>query len=265
MTTESDQDPLLLWDVLDLRLTAFHTVADSVSPQIESWWSELVGQVPETHVARPKEGIDEVTGTIAINETPADFTLRSQPDRIDWTVQPKPAPLAASAYLGPLPPALSAFSNLVNVWVNTLTLPLTRLALGATLLIPVQSHQEGYTVLSQFVPFPLDPDSFDFLYRINRPVLSASLSNGTRINRLTAWSVLRSEYTRFVLAPGISKPEPAPSPLEPFFACRLQMDINTEPDPPIPLPPDKYADVLAEFCEIATSLAQHGDQHESIA
>jgi len=250
---------LSLWNAQAFRLTAFHSADAPID--IDSWWSNSLGQVPEFRVARPKEGVDEVAGPIPNPEiSPGKLRLRSQPSRIDWTMQadePIP-PTSEIPSLGRLTAVLPIFTDIVGTWLDGLPFPLTRLALGSILLLPVENQQQGYSILSGFLPFSLDPNSADFLYRINRPVPSRSLEDGTVINRLSSWSVLQTQLVGFSVSLGMTQPEPLSSQPLSSFACRLESDINTQASRTTPLPSDKYAALLAELSELTLCLAEQG-------
>jgi hypothetical protein len=230
---------------------------------LESWWSNIAGQLPESRLTKPKEGLDEVAGpTTTPDLNPATLTLRCQSSRVDWILEANNPEVPFSTeipHLGPFTEALRLFNHMLDPWIRALPSPLLRLALGAILTLPVENHEQGYIVLSGFLPFSLDTDSSDFLYRINRPVLSHCLADQTRINRLSTWSVMEMRHFGFTVSPDVSGPEPILPQPPSSFACRLELDVNTKPDTIEPIPPDKHHDLLSEFSAIALSLAEEGD------
>jgi hypothetical protein len=258
MDGNSNAPQPLDWNVQSLRLTAFHTARDL--PDLESWWAELAGQVPETRVARPREGLAEVMGDFAAEQlNPARLTLGSQPSRIDWLLQAQDSPPPGIPCLGPLPRVLPFFTDTMHPWLDRLPFDINRLALGVILLFPVATRQEGYSLLSRFLPLTLDPNSSDFLYRINRPAVSESLADGTQLNRLSTWSVLLVELVRLSISPGTVRADVSHQG-EPALACRLELDVNTPADRTEPLPRDKYRPLLTELAAMAQSIADRGDR-----
>jgi len=164
------------------------------------------------------------------------------------------------AHLGPLTSALPIFSEMMLRWLATTGLDITRLALGAILRLPVRSKDEGYSLMSNYLSFSLPPESSDFLYRINRPRPSSSLDDGTLINRLATWAVIQVETLLIPVSGGTAGAEGVSREREPFFACRLELDINTAADRPGTLPQDRLDRLLAEFADAATDIAARGDQ-----
>ena len=126
-------------------------------------------------------------------------------------------------------------------------------------MFSVPTRQEGYLLLSRFLPFTLDANSSDFLYRINRPTTSESLADGTQLNRLSTWSVLSMDLLRISLSPAGLTADATPQG-EPALACRLELDVNTPPDRTEPLPRASYDPLLTELAAIVQNIAERGDR-----
>lgn len=246
------------WQVESLRLTAFLSAPLPAVP--ETWWSELAGQPPDSQNTRPKEGRWQFDGAVTNPDlSNALLILRGENQRLDWLLQPAPLaeegrpPDIESAYVGYFPPAMTAFVGLIGSWLATASIEISRLAFGVTLRLPIDSRELGYSVLSELLPFPLDPNSTDFLYRINHPVQSESLGDGTILNRLSTWAVVQIDTLVLSVSGGHAGTERLSKRGQPFYACRLEFDINTAADRPGAIPQDRYGALLSEFVSVPAS------------
>jgi hypothetical protein len=239
------------WRVESLRLTAFLRTPLATPP--DSWWPELAGgQTPENEINRPREGMWQLDGSVAHpGLRPATLTLRGQDRRLDCVLQAAPTgepPFDPStAYLASYPDALNTFLSLVRNWITAARPDATRLALGIVLTLPVPTRQDGYAALSSYLPFPIEVDSTDFLYRINRPTRSQALADGTTLNRLSTWAVVQFDTLVVSIQGGQSTAQALSSVTQPFLACRLELDISTAADRSDPIPPDQFDGLLTEF------------------
>lgn len=251
------------WQAEALRLTTF---LSDPPPEHNDWWAEVVGQPPRSEMKLRQEGQLTVAGPLSRPDiSNAKLVLRVRRDRIDWILQvnvevEEGLPDIAESHLGPFIDVIPVFVEMMQAWRGLAQVATTRLALGAVLRLPVQSREEGYSVLSPYLPFNLDPESSDFSYRINRPRPSASLGDDTLINRLMTWQVLQAEILVISLPSGESRTETASREGRPFFACRLELDINTAAERPGTLPQERVGDLLEEFATMAVEIAREGDR-----
>ncbi len=249
------------WLAEGLRLTAF--LGEPLNAQPNLWWAELVGQPPESETSRPREGEWQVDGPLdRPGISNARLALSSSAARIDWRLVARPESDEAffePLHLGAFAEVMTVFVDMMLSWLALGPLVLSRLALGAVLKLPVESRAQGYEILSGYLPFPLDPDSSDFIYQINRPRPSTSLGDGTLINRLQNWNVVQFQTQVVTISPGVSITE-TPSEGRPFFACRLSLDINTAAGRPDPLPQERLSDLLRELAAETGEIAERGDQ-----
>jgi hypothetical protein len=142
-------------------------------------------------------------------------------------------------------------------WFEIDDLPsIARLAFGAIVLCPVEDHQTGYQRLNQYVPVELDPvASSDFIYQINRRRDSNTGIPELVINRLSRWSVAHGTLTNFALGP--TGPIATSGPT--YFACRLQLDINTVPGSSTILPGQQIPRIFYELVELGEEIIEKGD------
>jgi hypothetical protein len=252
---EFTRPPLSTWQVETLRLTAFPSPTAQVAEL--AWWTELVGEPPETRISRPRMGGQQEEGSYRGGK----LLLRVRPERIDWlftTVHEEEGEVEAFPTIGAFPETVNIFLPLMRRWFDFDTCPpAQRLAFGAVLLQPVEDRSTGYQQLSRYLPHvEVDPEgSSDFLYQINRRRESTSGINGLEINRLSKWSVATWRPARLSVGPagiGYSKGQE-------HFACRLELDINTVPNLQEELTREQMPQVLEELVGLGREIAREGD------
>lgn len=242
--------PRIEWEAEQLRITTFHPF-DMEMGVLAGWWESVTGDKPEQQVDRPREGIREMFGLFHDKR----LVLASQPGRVNVLLLPPDPPLDQEVdglpTLGPLASALDALHSLRASWLDQ-ELPVTRLAFGAVLVKSVPDLPSGHRVISQFLPFNLDESNVsDFFYQINRPRDSRDAQ--MRINRLTRWSVAQGGTVSFAIGPN----EVTRSYSGAQYACRLELDVNTQADRTTPIN-DKIS-LFEEMVGYGMEIAQNGD------
>lgn|SRR5574341_33157 len=249
-----DRLPPSAWDVNVLRLTLFPAPIQIGGHG--NWWQTLVGEPPLKVMSEPRIGSYQATGPFR----QATLILNIDLQRIEWVLTP------SESELGSFPRILSGFEegielfyNIANAWYDSgIAPPVVRLAFGAVLFAPVESHADGYSRLSAYLPFELDPEhSSDFLYQINRRRASQTGIGGLIINRLTRWSVATTGQVHFRLSPRSGESIQQHSP--PIYACHLELDINTDPEFEGELSAAQQESVLKELVALGREIAQEGD------
>ncbi len=242
------------WEVNLLRLTAFPSPTANISNQ--DWWSEIVGETPQTITQSPKTGEYHAEGLLRSGK----FRLDIQPNRIDWVLtiaESTPLPFSGFQTIGIFPDILETFMSYSQKWFSLKTCPtLQRIAFGAVLFQPTESKEAGYELLAKYLPaITLDPiGSSDFLYSINRP-RESKVTKGVYINRLSRWSVL--SHIQFKL--GIFDTQMRPQPVKTSFGCLLELDINTKQEFSGEFSLQEAANVLGELIELGKEIASDGD------
>jgi hypothetical protein len=232
------------WSVNQLRFTGF--VTPTVKVEASEWWEKLTGDTPENAISSPKAATREVRGMFQGGS----LTLRVSPLRFDWLFSPEDL-INPTATIGLWPAASGLFVELMAKWIASPDCPpLLRLAFGAVLLSPVESREDGYEKLDDFLPaVELDSKSSDFSYQINRP--RQSKITGLKVNRLTKWSV-SAVQPLLAAASGVMV-----GPAE--HALRVELDINTAADNLDEIPKATLVDQLHELAALGDEIVHAGD------
>lgn len=250
--------PLTAWQAQGFRLSAFRPPQARIEQT--TWWTDLVGYPPDKVTSQPKIGLHQEEGAFA----PGKLSLQLQLDRVDWTLTADadaPAESFELPTLGPFPDVLPLFTKLMGQWL-TVGPPVTRLAFGALLSQPTEDLPAGYRLIDRYLPnVMLDPEgTSDFLYQINRPRPSRTGIPGLQINRLTKWSVMFfSGVSVTISVAPVGAPVTTGRPTF-RYAGRLELDINTVPDPTgTELPREALPTLLQELVELGRQIAAEGD------
>lgn len=244
----------LAWQAESLRLTVFVTEGAHESTQAVAWWNSTVGQQPEMDQHNRASGLVQLSGKVF--DGTCSLTLASQLGRVDWILSaPPPSELAGFPTVGCLKDVLHKFIELLCPWL-AVSPKLTRMALGAVLVIPVEDREQGYIRISSFLPsIELDAKgSSEFTYSINRP-RKLKIDTELIVNRLSRWAVVQ---IRSIVLPGIGF-VPLQSISPEFSACRLEIDISTDAERQVALDPDKLPAFFNELAELTNEIATLGD------
>jgi hypothetical protein len=157
-------------------------------------------------------------------------------------------------------PMVKEFVDLLFPWFGSKSPPLSRLAFGATVRVPVVDRKEGYRQLSAYLPFEIDADkSSNLLYQISRPRPSTAIT-GLTVNRLMQWAVPVYQVLSVAMVVGIDQPQVGPAPPSAQrFACQIVLDVNSAPDPAITLQRDQTVRLLTEFVALSNEIITEGD------
>jgi hypothetical protein len=246
------------WQVGDLRLTAFPSLALTGARPEGKRWEALVGKKPENASRRNYDTEVEENGPFVPGGR---LTYRRSPQGIiQWMLERIPDPDKPGMCPWMSPQFIKPFKELMCSWLLDCP-PLRRLAFGAALYLPVATREEGYRRLKKYLPFKRDnssqagdfleysPQTGDFLYQFNRRRVSHS-ARGVEINRLSKWAWVPLGEVRAVNGKLV---DPAES------ACLLELDINTAPEFQGALPHDQYVPLLEEMVGLAVEIAARGD------
>lgn len=250
MPLDMNIPPPVDWEAEQLRITTFHPL-DVGMDALAGWWESVAGDKPEQQVDRPRDGIREISGLFHDKR----LVLASQPGRVNVLLLPPVPPLGEEVdrlpALGPLASALDTLRPLGSSWLNA-DRPITRLAFGAVLVKSVPDLPSGHRIISQFLPFGMEEANVsDLFYQINRP--RNSRDERMRINRLTRWSVAQGGTVSLAIGPH----EVTRSESDIRFACRVELDINTQANWTEPI--DNKVPLFEEIVEYGEEIATYGD------
>ncbi|MEE9161423.1 MAG: hypothetical protein V3U35_00495, partial [Candidatus Neomarinimicrobiota bacterium] len=189
----------------------------------------MIGEGPAKVLQEPKIPKTEARGEIDGNT----FAVTSSTDRlhlqfVDLLEGQGGSPIEVTTFYKE---SLMKFSDLVKPWLTLEKIgPIKRLAAGAISYLPVESQDEGYGRLAEYLPgVQIDAgDSHDFLYQINRRRGSTSGITGLYVNRLSRWSLIKIKLVKIRFMDTGEVVSDDDSPLE--YACRLELDMNTSSD-----------------------------------
>lgn len=253
--TTNDLSDNIQWMAYQLRLTSFPIPLSQFDPT--NWWHDTVGEIPESQQIQPKLNRRTEIGPFENGK----LILEVQSDRIDWRYSsiiddPLRIPFSEEE-LVPLQNLLSGFQQIANHWLG-MAPPLIRLAFGGRLGIPVVSRSEGYQHLADYLhPVRLNPDNMsDFLYQINRPVIS-NIVPDLQLNRLSKWSVVSA--TRGTIVIGEQGPTSTTLTHE-FFYSHLELDINTRAENTDNFQSELLFPLFMELVHLGQGIAFNGDE-----
>ena len=245
-----------MWLTESIRLTLF-TQPPTVDIGV-NWWQAVAGELPTSHTVQRLGPMLQQQGPIRGGY--CNLSLQYQPGRIDWVLTPiVPADMKIDGFpnFGVYDGAASAFIEFFAQWIRGAPV-FNRLAVGSTLVLPVQDKADGYRRIQRYLPaVTLDPErSADFSYGINRFRQSETVP-GLRINRLSRWSVAKLSGIRLEIGePGMSRLMESPEGLS---ACRLELDINTQPERVEPFAQNVAEPLLNELLRFGREIVDHGD------
>jgi hypothetical protein len=244
--------PESAWGAEILRATWFHQPGQAV--QVEGAWKAVTGEDPDHSVAKPKSGERLEVGTFESGQLI--LHAQAQAGRVDWVLS---ADATSDDITPSFPDTVSKFLAILNKFLGLDRLPasVNRAAFGAIVLLPVADGEQGYRVISDYLPFDLDATQCsEFSYQINRRRESRTLRK-TEVNRLSKWSVGKFTKHNFVMtAEGLAG---VSAPAATSFSCRLELDINTVPSPDTCVARDKLAPLTVELVGLASEIIREGD------
>ncbi|MGC1375935.1 MAG: hypothetical protein WA821_06930 [Anaerolineales bacterium] len=244
------------WQVSSLRLTVFPSPSANVESKPDKWWNEIIGDTPESISQSPKTGGVRAEGSTDYGK----FVIEFQPQRIDLVlkvVDDSNLPLDANQVVENFDQALLSFSQLANNWFKLKVCPtFLRIAFGAVLYQIIDGKEDGYRLLAKYLPnVEIDPiGSSDFIYRINRPRISQTITN-LSINRLSTWSVLVLSQILMMLNGAKNQTIPQTE----TFRVLAELDINTSEEHIGEFSIEQAVEVFGESIELAEEISKKGD------
>ncbi|MGE1089837.1 hypothetical protein [Pseudomonas zeae] len=203
-------------------------------------WQSLVGKEPESVTNRPSQ-------QLSIEEGPFEggrLVVTTQPGRVDISLTATPTDPMVHPSLGDFEQA----SRLFEQRINNMKLPsVSRLAMGATLHIPLNSAEESSKVIKELIPgFSIDEGVTDITLQMNRSKKLPKIS-GVVLNRLTKWSQLVTQTVHYQNHEQLASKQ--------GYLIQLELDLNTHPNSKLPNA-SAFAPLITVFFNEARSLVQ---------
>lgn len=247
-------DPLPLpalnaWQATEVQLIGFPLAPQTGADQ--NWWNDLTGG-DCTSTRKRLERVD--SGPFKGRE----FALIIDPLKLAWKVDFLPDPESPTIFIGDFPETRDWFSELMQQWLAGPCPQIKRLAFAAKVMLPTESREKAYELLNDYLPFvDVDPNTREFLYRINRPRSSSAGIPDLRINRLVTWSAVKITMQMRMRAMSAAVGETITE--QNLDGCLVQLDINTSEERTDALPHESLPAIWNELVQIGTELAQCGD------
>lgn len=215
-----------------------------------------MGEPPEVEVVRPREGGKRIEGAFGNGK----LEMQISPARVDLRMVPSlEQEVPGFPTIGKFTEILALFTEVTSRWLNLGSCPeIRRIAFGAGLLSAVENRVSGYRQLAGYLPsVNIDPEhSSDFLYQINRTRKSGTGIADLTINRLSKWYVATMSTAGLVLEPTqVLQHEMS----QQYFACRLELDINTTTVRQEALPRETVPSIFAELMDLGQEIVREGD------
>jgi hypothetical protein len=253
-TQTSKKPDAIPWHTEFLRITAFPISGATVVPNS---WKEITGNDPDEISKHPPPVQSFEAGPFSAGR----LSVGYQPGRIDLILMPDQTAQSERLQLrniGDFGLAMDDFLPAARKAFRP-DMVMQRLAVGAVLLHPVESGEDGYKVLRSMLPVAreIPETASDFSLQLNVPImLSVSGISDIRINRLLRWAVARLQLMNMV-GGSSGVPTQIVSGAE-MHAVRLEMDINTPADLAVPLSHQNILDVIEHLAAQARAIAANG-------
>ncbi len=235
------------WQLESARLIAFPTESPLFLDQ--HWWLDLTSGQAEGLTSAQKKNLREER----VNFDGVSLSLRIGPTWVEWSIQPigdLEGQSAAYPVIGPYWEKVNWFVELLTPWLANLRTPLLRLAFTGKLLQAAATQEEAYQVLSTHLrTLHLGSNPNDLLFQVNRRRISTVVPD-LPINRVSTWSKRNLTISGSYATP-FSWPDNCYSALE--------LDMNTAPERPIPLPQQSLSPLFRELATFGVEIAQYGD------
>lgn len=250
MPQTSEKADGIAWQTEFLRVSAFPISGATVVPNS---WKEITGNDPDENVKQPPpmQSFDAgpfFAGRLSVGYQPGRIDLVLMPDQTNQPEGPRLRHVGdfRLAVENVLPAARKMFRP---------DMVMQRLAVGAVLLHPVESAEDGYKILKSILPIAREmPESArDFSLQLNVPVtLNVTGIANIQINRLLKWAAARFQFANILGGSGV--PTQIIGGAE-IYAVRVEMDINTQADLPVPLSYQNILDVIDHLAAQARAIA----------
>jgi hypothetical protein len=224
----------------------------------ESWWRRATGEEP----AESSKKRYEITITGPYGG--GNLVLTVDQLRIIWTLTPyidALNPPLTMPTIGFYPGSRDIFIQLMRPWVINHCPKIKRMAVTGLLMQEEKSHDEAYYLLQRYLQgsVKIDPESTDFMYRVNRPQFSRTSAHGLRVNRLATWSAIKFSVAHLTFLVGSEGEGATFKPTTGGYGVVLQCDVNTDAERAEEIPHETVAPLFDELIDLTSGIAANGD------
>jgi hypothetical protein len=247
MRTDSNayRESIASWHVESLRLTAF--TETNLGQFDADWFANFTGNEEISGQEERKTGTKQLStihegGNLALVTSPGVFNLIFTPPD---SLANLDSPIFA-------PQTIAIFRDIALRWIENAP-DIQRLAVGSIFRLPVNNKEYGYDKISNYLNFNVDAKkSSDFIYQINRKREYGTQVPNLKINRVSRWSV--GVFLKFEISiEKIAKPKEARA------FCRIELDINTDPEFDGPIPAAELSKLFEKLVAMGIEIVEEGD------
>jgi hypothetical protein len=231
-------------------VTAFPISAATILPNS---WKDITGNDPDEVVkqAPPLQSLE--AGPFYLGR----LSVAHQPGRIDLILMPDTTKLSDGlAHVGVLDLAIENILPAAQKMFRP-DMVMQRLAVGAILILPVDSAEDGYELVRSTLPVARDipENARDLFLQLNIPIgVSVTDHPEISINRLVKWQVVRLRIITGITSG--AGPTPTQMVTGPDInAVRVELDISTPPDLPFALSHQNILDLIDHLAAQARAIA----------
>jgi hypothetical protein len=263
MPAEGRMEPEKLsrpWSVLNMRLSAFPVSADKLEPDL---WEQVVGEGQESDLDQPRQVRSGrwSNGVLQLAAGPLVTVFTATPNNAEDGFP--------NVDIWPVAEVFPKFVELTRRWLVSTDLKIKRIGLGLNALLPAQDRIAAYYLLKELVfGVEIDPEgTSDLIYQINRPVPSADLGTGEKLNRLMKWSapifrVARMQATLTQVPQMAQIGGRAATDVKHYAG--LETDINTPAEREEPLNPTRLGSILDAMAELTWKNLEYGEKGDKL-
>jgi len=250
-TQTSQKADAIAWQTEFVRVSAFPISGATVV--LPNSWKEITGDDPDEISKHPPPMQSLEAGPFFVGR----LSVGHQPGRIDLVLMPdqtSPSEGLQLRHVGDFGSAMDSFLPAVRKMFRP-QMVMQRLAIGAVLLHPVHSVEDGYKVLRSILPVAREIPAIasDFLLQLNVPItLNVVSISDIQINRLLRWNVARFQIMNMVGGSGVPTQIVGGTEIP---VVRVEMDINTPVDLAVPLSYQNILDVIDHLAAQARAIA----------
>lgn len=251
----NDKNLIVKWNSILSRISIFPLLKDkniSITEEFaHTLWPKNKDIILKNIIINHEKGEINFVGEFKNKK----LSLFVSPVKIDLTINPKESVDLITASLmtiGTYDEAVTEINNLSEIWFKQENFPpIRRIAFGIDLINKVNSRDDAYKAISQFLPFRVDAKiSSDFKYQINN-FTTSKIIESLKINRLTEFNTIKLNL-RLVIADQPSQM------FEDTHYCRLVLDINTDESFLKELNKDKILGLYQELVSHAEKITKEG-------